>query len=55
MCIRDSYENIKSERVRALTEFCADARSGRFPGHTESVSIDEREMEGFLNLLEKEG
>ena len=53
--LHELYEKIKSERVRALTEFCADARSGRFPGHAESVSIDEREMEGFLNLLEKEG
>ena len=46
---------IREERVRALRDFRADALGGRFPGDAETVDIDPREMEGFLDRLEREG
>lgn len=46
---------IREERVRALRAFREDALGGGFPGDAETVDIDPREMEGFLNRLEREG
>ena len=46
---------IREERVRALTEFRADSLAGEFPSHQQSVGMDEREHEEFLNRLEQLG
>ena len=46
---------IREERVQALRAFREDALGGGFPGDAETVDIDPREMEGFLNRLEREG
>ena len=46
---------IREERVRALRAFREDALGGGFPGDAETVDIDPREMEGFLDRLEREG
>ena len=46
---------IREERVRALRAFRADALGGGFPGEAETVAMDPREMEGFLDRLEREG
>ena len=46
---------IREERVRALRAFREDALGGGFPGDAETVAMDPREMEGFLDRLEREG
>ena len=46
---------IREERVRALRAFREDALGGGFPGDAETVDIDPREMEGFLDRLDREG
>ena len=46
---------VREERVRALRAFREDALGGGFPGDAETVDIDPREMEGFLDRLEREG
>ena len=46
---------IREERVRALRAFREDALCGGFPGDAETVDIDPREMEGFLDRLDREG
>lgn len=43
------------ERVSALKAFRADAMSGAFPAKEQSVDIDPRELEGFLERLEARG
>ena len=44
-----------TSRVRALKAFREDALAGEFPGEAETVGMDPREMEGFLDRLEREG
>ena len=46
------YEQIKAERIAAVTAFREAAESGDFPGDAETVGMDDREMEGFLEKLE---
>ena len=46
---------IREERIRALRAFREDALGGGFPGEAETVAMDPREMEGFLDRLEREG
>lgn len=46
---------IREERVRALKAFREDALGGGFPGKAETVGMDPREMDGFLERLEREG
>ena len=42
------YEQVRTERVRALTEFRADVANHRFPDITEVARIDDRELERFV-------
>lgn len=48
-------QKIPKERVAALKAFRADATSGAFPAKEQSVDIDPRELEGFLERLEARG
>lgn len=48
-------QKISKERVSALKAFRADAMSGAFPAKEQSVDIDPRELEGFLERLEARG
>lgn len=46
---------VRDERIRALKMFREDALGGGFPGEAETVGMDRREMEGFLDRLERDG
>ena len=46
-------EELRKERIAALTRFREAAEAGDFPGPAETVQVDDSEMETFLNLLEK--
>ena len=46
------HRQIDAERVRALTEFRADIRSGGFPSDAESSRIEADELAGFLAALD---
>ena len=46
------YEQIRAERIAAVTAFRDATESGSFPGDSETVGMDEREMEDFLEKLE---
>ena len=46
-------EELRRERIEALTKFREAAEAGEFPGPAETVQVDDSEMETFLNLLEK--
>ena len=43
----------EAERVRALKAFRTASMDGTFPGPAETVSMDQEEMEAFLDRLEK--
>ena len=45
-------EQIKAERLAAVTAFRQAVQDGSFPGCAETVGIDEPELEKFLNKLE---
>ena len=47
------HEQIKAERIAAVTAFREAAECGSFPGDAETVAMDPREMEEFLEKLEK--
>lgn len=47
------YEQVRSERVRALTEFRADVAGRRFPDESEVASIDDAELEGLIERLDR--
>ena len=46
------HRQIDAERVRALTEFRADVRSGGFPSDAESSRIEADELADFLAALD---
>lgn len=46
------YEQVRRERVRALTEYRADVAGRRFPDTAEVAHIDDRELERFIESLE---
>ena len=46
---------IRDERIRVLKAFREDALGGGFPGEAETVGMDRREMEGFLDRLDRDG
>ncbi len=48
-------QRIRDERIRALTEFRADAMGGAFPSDRETVRVDERELAAFLERLDGAG
>ena len=48
------YDEIRSERIRAFTEFKAAAMDGAFPADPEIVATDPRELERFLEALERQ-
>jgi 3-methyl-2-oxobutanoate hydroxymethyltransferase len=47
------YEQIKAERIAAVTAFRDATQSGTFPAEAETPQINDREMEAFLNKLER--
>ncbi len=51
--LRRLHEQIKSERIAAVTAFREAAECGSFPGDAETVAMDPRELEGFLEKLER--
>jgi 3-methyl-2-oxobutanoate hydroxymethyltransferase len=46
------YEQVRTERVRALTEFRSDVATRRFPDTTEVARIEDRELERFVEALD---
>ena len=48
------HRQVDAERVRALTEFRADVRSGGFPSEAESSQIEADELAGFRAALDDE-
>lgn len=46
------YEEVRTERVRALTEFRSDVATRRFPDTTEVARIDDGELERFVDALD---
>jgi 3-methyl-2-oxobutanoate hydroxymethyltransferase len=46
------HRQVDAERVRALTEFRADVRSGGFPSAAESSRIEADELAGFRAALD---
>ena len=53
--LRRLHEQIKAERIAAVTAFREAAECGSFPGNAETVAMDPREMDGFLEKLESSG
>ncbi len=49
------HEQIKAERIAAVRAFREAAQDGSFPGEAETVAMDTREMDGFLEKLERSG
>lgn len=49
--LADLYEQIREERVTALTAFRDDVAAGRFPDETEVARIDEAELQQFIDGL----
>ena len=47
------HEQVKAERIAAVTAFREAVEQGSFPGDAETVAMDPREMEGFLDKLER--
>ncbi|MDH4117817.1 MAG: 3-methyl-2-oxobutanoate hydroxymethyltransferase [Acidimicrobiia bacterium] len=45
------YEQVRAERVRALTAYRADVAAGAFPDETETAEIDPEEFDRFLEAL----
>lgn len=48
------YAEINRERVSALTAFRADVVGAGFPNESETVSVDDGELQRFIQLLEAE-
>ena len=46
------YEQVRSERVRALTEFRADVAAKHFPDGTEVAHIEDDDLERFVEALD---
>ena len=53
--LRKIREELRAERIRALSAFRDAATGGLFPSDAETPGINEREYEGFLSRLEREG
>ena len=49
------FERLQEERVNAFQEFYNDVQGGIFPDDKNIVEIDEKELDTFLNNLEKKG
>jgi len=47
------FERLQTERVNAFQEFYNEVHSGAFPEKKHIVEIEERELDNFLNNLEK--
>ena len=47
------FERLQEERVNAFQEFYNDVQKGVFPDDKNIVEIDEKELDTFLNNLEK--
>ena len=47
------HEQVKAERIAAVAAFREAVERGSFPGDAETVAMDPREMEGFLEKLER--
>ena len=47
------HEQVKAERIAAVTAFREAVERGSFPGDAETVAMDPREMDGFLEKLER--
>ena len=52
--LRQRREELRRERVSALTRFRQAAEAGEFPGPAETPNIGDAELETFLELLERE-
>ena len=47
------FKRLQEERVNAFQEFYNDVQDGIFPDKKNIVEIDEKELDTFLNNLEK--
>jgi 3-methyl-2-oxobutanoate hydroxymethyltransferase len=47
------YERLQQERIEAFQEFYNDVREGTFPEKKNVVEIPKKELDIFLNILEK--
>jgi 3-methyl-2-oxobutanoate hydroxymethyltransferase len=47
------FERLQGERVNAFQEFYNDVQEGVFPDKKNVVEIDKKELDIFLNSLEK--
>ena len=52
--LRQRREELRRERVSALTKFREAAEAGEFPGPAETPNIGDAELETFLELLEQD-
>ena len=52
--LRQRREELRMERVSALTRFREAAEAGEFPGPAETPNIGDAEFESFLELLERD-
>ena len=50
---QDEYNRLQIERENAFKEFYDDVKSGSFPEQKHILNIDEKELDIFLNNLEK--
>ncbi len=48
------YDRLQSERIAAFTEFATDVRSNAYPGRRHLVSVEDKELQAFLDYLEND-
>ena len=52
--LRQRREELRMERVSALTKFREAAQAGQFPGPAETPNIGDAELETFMDLPERD-
>jgi 3-methyl-2-oxobutanoate hydroxymethyltransferase len=47
------YANLTEVAVKGIKEYISEVKSGSFPDNDHSYSVDEKEYEKFLGMVEK--
>jgi 3-methyl-2-oxobutanoate hydroxymethyltransferase len=48
------YDRLQSERIAAFTEFATDVRSNAYPEKRHLVSVEDKELQAFLDYIEND-